>query len=203
LTGAKVEPVVTGMSVGGQPLVFTYDSAKQAAAIAAGKTAKTFGNMPALGGLWESSLHRNLVMGTGAFGATLYRGNGHTVSFRYSGTVYVADADVNGAFTAISGGYRYVDAKSRSIETYNIAGQLTSWADAAGNTLSFSYSSTAEGAGVPAAGYLQKSRTTTAASCALPTVCRLAGRRHRRAHHQRERLHRAHDQVSASMPPAI
>jgi YD repeat-containing protein len=155
LTGGKVEPVVTGMSVGGQPLVFTYDSAKQAAAIAAGKTAKTFGNMPALGGLWESSLHRNLVMGTGAFGATLYRGNGHTVSFRYSGTVYVADADVSGTFTAISGGYRYVDAKSRSIETYNIAGQLTSWADTAGNTLAFSYS-TAAGAGVPAAGYLQK-----------------------------------------------
>jgi YD repeat-containing protein len=155
LVGAKVEPVVTGMSVGGQPLVFTYDSAKQAAAIAAGKTAKTFGNMPALGGLWESSLHRNLVMGTGAFGATLYRGDGHTISFRYSGTAYIADADVNGAFTAISGGYRYVDAKSRTIETYNAAGQLTSWADAAGNTLSFSYSSTAEGAS-PAAGYLQK-----------------------------------------------
>ncbi|SDM87525.1 YD repeat-containing protein [Polaromonas sp. JS666] len=155
LIGAKVEPVVTGMSVGGQPLVFTYDSAKQAAAIAAGKTAKTFGNMPALGGLWESSLHRNLVMGTGAFGATLFRGNGHTVSFRYSGTGYIADADVNGTFAAVSGGYRYVDAKSRTIETYNMAGQLISWADTAGNTLGFSYSSAA-GAGAPEAGYLQK-----------------------------------------------
>ena len=155
LIGAKVEPVVTGMSVGGQPLVFTYDSAKQAAAIAAGKTAKTFGNMPALGGLWESSLHRNLVMGTGAFGATLYRGNGHTVSFRYSGTGYIADADVNGTFAAVSGGYRYVDAKSRTIETYNMAGQLISWADTAGNTLAFSYSS-AGGGSAPGAGYLQK-----------------------------------------------
>lgn len=155
LIGAKVEPVVTGMSVGGQPLVFTYDSAKQAAATAAGKTPKTFGNMPALGGLWESSLHRNLVMGTGAFGATLFRGDGHTVSFRYSGTGYIADADVNGTFAAISGGYRYVDAKSRTIETYNMAGQLTSWADTAGNTLSFSYSSAAGGS-APAAGYLLK-----------------------------------------------
>ncbi|WP_164483772.1 MULTISPECIES: LamG-like jellyroll fold domain-containing protein [unclassified Polaromonas] len=154
LVGGKVEPVVTGMSVGGQPLVFTYSSAKQAAAIAAGKTAKTFGTMPALGGLWESSLHRNLIMGTGGFGATLYRGNGQTVSFRYSGTAYIADADVNGTFTAITGGYRYMDAKSRTIETYNMAGQLTSWADAAGNTLTFSYSAMA-GAAAPAAGYLQ------------------------------------------------
>ncbi len=155
LVGAKVEPVVTGMSVGGQPLVFTYDSAKQAAAIAAGKTAKTFGNMPALGGLWESSLHRNLVMGPGGFGATLYRGNGHTVNFRSSGGVYIADADVNGTFTAISGGYRYLDAKSRTLETYSTAGQLTSWADTAGNTLIFSYS-TAASAAAPAAGYLLK-----------------------------------------------
>jgi hypothetical protein len=122
LIGGKVEPVVTGMSVGGQPLILTYDSAKQAAAVAAGKTPKTSGNMPALGGLWESSLHRNLVMGTGAFGATLYRGDGHTVSFRYSGTGYIADADVDGSFTAISGGYRYVDAKLRTIETYNMGG---------------------------------------------------------------------------------
>ena len=155
LTGGKVERVITGISVGGQPLVFTYTSAKRAVAVAAGKTPKTFGNMPALGGLWESSLHRNLVMGTGAFGATLYRGDGHTVSFRYSGTAYIADADVTGTFTVISGGYRYVDAKSRTIETYNMAGQLTGWADTAGNTLTFSYS-TAAGAGVPAAGYLQK-----------------------------------------------
>jgi YD repeat-containing protein len=155
LVGAKVEPVLTGMSVGGQPLVFTYNSAKQTAAIAAGKTAKTFGNMPALGGLWESSLHRNLVMGTGGFGATLFRGDGHTISFRYSGGAYIADADVNGTFTAISGGYRYVDAKSRSIETYNTAGQLVSWADTAGNTLNFSYSSAAGGS-PSVAGYLQK-----------------------------------------------
>lgn len=155
LVGSKIEPVVTGMSVGGQPLVFTYGSTKQAAAVAAGKTARTFGNMPALGGLWESSLHRNLVVGTGGFGATLYRGNGQTISFRYSGSAYIADADVNGSFTAITDGYRYVDAKSRTIETYNTAGQLTSWADAAGNTLTFSYSAMA-GAAAPAAGYLQK-----------------------------------------------
>ncbi|MEO8024111.1 LamG-like jellyroll fold domain-containing protein, partial [Polaromonas sp.] len=154
LVGGKVEAVTTGMSVGGQPLVFTYDSAKQSAALAAGKTAKTFGNMPALGGLWESSLHRNLALGTGDIGATLYRGNGHTVSFRSSGGTYVADADVTGRFTAISGGYRYIDAKSRSIETYNTAGRLISWADIAGNALSFSYSSDA-GPGAPAAGYLQ------------------------------------------------
>jgi len=155
LVGGKVEPVATGMNVGGQPLVFTYSSAKQVAAVAAGKTAKTFGNMPALGGLWESSLHRNLSFGTGGHGATLYRGNGQTVSFRYSGSTYIADADVNGTFTVISGGYRYVDAKSRTIETYNTAGQLISLADAAGNTLTFSYS-TATGAIAPAAGYLQK-----------------------------------------------
>jgi len=155
LVGGKVEPVSTGMSVGGQTLVFTYSSAKQAAAIAAGKTARTFGNMPALGGLWESNLHRNLVMGTGGFGATLYRGNGQTVSFRYSAGAYIADADVNGSFTAVAGGYRYVDAKARTIETYNATGRLTGWADTAGNTLTFSYS-TGAGTGIPAAGYLQK-----------------------------------------------
>ncbi|WP_411886619.1 RHS repeat domain-containing protein [Polaromonas sp. YR568] len=154
LLGGKVEPVATGMSVGGQPLVFTYSSAKQAAAVAAGKTARTFGNRPALGGLWESSLHRNLIMGTGGYGATLHRGNGRTVSFRYSGGVFIADADVTGTFTAITGGYRYFDAKSRTIETYNTVGQLTSWADTAGSTLTFSYS-TAASATAPAAGYLQ------------------------------------------------
>ncbi len=155
LLGGKSQPVDTGLRIGGQSLVLTYDSAKQLGATAAGLTPKTFGNIPSFGGLWDSSLHRNLKLGTGAFGAQLFRGNGHAVSLRYdpSTSLYTADADVNDTLTVISGGYRAAIAASQSLETYNSTGQLTTVADAAGNTLSYTYS-TAAGATAPDDGYL-------------------------------------------------
>ena len=155
LTGSKKDVVETGLSVGGQALRLTYDSARHTAATAAAVAAKDYGDPPSFGALWLSSLHRKLVFSPAGFGAQLFRGDGAAASFRYQGNVYVPDADSSDQLVRINDSYRYTDASSKSIETYTSTGQLTSLADAAGNTLSFTYS-----AGVtatsPAAGYLMQ-----------------------------------------------
>ena len=153
LLGAETHTVDTGLSVGGQSLRITYDNRKVFSAASQGVSIKAFGNMPALGALWESSLHKNINFGGGGFGAQLMRGNGTVVSFKYNTTtlLYTATSDVNDTLAVISGGFRFTS--GGIIETYNSAGKLTSVADASGNTLTYTYSI---GAGVtaPAAGYL-------------------------------------------------
>ena len=155
LVGAETYTLETGVSLRGQPLVLTYDNRKVFTAASAGLTPMTLGSAPALGGLWESSLHRNIKLGTGGFGAQLFRGNGRVVNFNFNPqtNVFDATADVSDKLQVIPGGYRYTQVASRTLEEYNAAGQLVSMADAAGNSWSFRYSQSA-GAGAPAAGYL-------------------------------------------------
>ncbi|WP_411885878.1 LamG-like jellyroll fold domain-containing protein [Polaromonas sp. YR568] len=155
LVGAETYTLQTGVSLGGQPLVLTYDNRKVFTAASAGLTPMTLGSAPALGGLWESSLHRNIKLGTGGFGAQLFRGNGRVVNFNFNPdtNVFDATADVSDKLQVIPSGYRYTQVAARTFEEYNAAGQLTLIADAAGSTWSFRYSQAA-GAGAPAAGYL-------------------------------------------------
>lgn len=153
LTGGKKEVVETGLTVGGQALRLTYDSARQTTAAAAAVAAKDFGDAPSFGGLWLSSLHRRLVISPAGFGAQLFRGDGTAVSFRYEGGAYVTDPDSSDQLTRVGRNYRYLDSISKSIETYSGTGQLSSLADASGNTLNFAYSASASSV-APAGGYL-------------------------------------------------
>lgn len=155
LVGAETYTLQTGVSLGGQPLVLTYDNRKVFTAASAGLTPMTLGSAPALGGLWESSLHRNIKFGTGGFGAQLFRGNGRVVNFNFNPqtNVFDATADVSDKLQVIPNGYRYTQVALRTFEEYNAAGQLILMANAAGNTWSFRYSQAA-GPGAPAAGYL-------------------------------------------------
>jgi YD repeat-containing protein len=148
-------PVDTGVSIRGLSLQLTYDTAKQKAAVAASLSPKDFGDAPSFGGLWMSSLHRRLAIGVGEFGINAHRGDGHIVSFAYTNGAYTTDADAIDQLKAVTGGYQLTAGSSKSIETYNTVGQLTSITTAQGNTLSFSYSDASTPATTaPAPGYL-------------------------------------------------
>ncbi len=153
LTGNKQEVVATSLVVGGQLLNLTYSSARALVANAAGVSANELGDLPALGSLWLSSLHRKLLITNQVFGAKLFRGDGTVVQFRIQSGAWVADGDVTGQLTNIGGVYRYVDAVNKVVETYNGSGQLIGLVDMVGNSLTYTYSL---GASVtaPAAGYL-------------------------------------------------
>jgi YD repeat-containing protein len=160
LLGSKNEFVNTGWSLGGLGLTLTYDSGKQMSAAAMGVSAHNLGAMPSFGPLWESSFHKYLQLGNGGFGITAFRGNGHTVSFRYNNISgkYIADADVNEHLTLIPdvlGGFRLFDANANTLEDYSINGLLRTVTDASGNVLTYTYS-TGASENAPEAGYLLK-----------------------------------------------
>ncbi len=183
LTGTERLPVEMSITVGGVALRITYDTAKQKAAAAAGVAPKDFGDAPSFGGLWMSSLHRRLDIGAGDFGINAHRGDGHIVSFSYNTNTgsYTTDADstdqlnfipgtnqltfIPGTYllSFVPGTYQLLLGQSKSIETYNIAGQLIGIATAQGNTLSFSYSDTSTPVTTaPAPGYLLSVTDNTA-----------------------------------------
>ena len=125
---------------------FIYDTARQLGGL-------TSGHLPSLGRLWVSNLHRNLSISTGAAAIKAYRGNGGMVTFVLKGGAYTPDADINDRIAVVAGGYAYTNASEQKVELYNSAGQLTSIADKAGNTLSFTYSASSTTI-APDAGYL-------------------------------------------------
>jgi YD repeat-containing protein len=94
------------------------------------------------GALWESSLHKRLVVESANNQTTIQagRGLGGWVSFVLTNGSYVPDADVNDRLVAISGGWRYYDAANQSEETYDSNGVLQTLKHADGTTLSFTYS---------------------------------------------------------------
>ena len=155
LTGTERMSVDTGLVVGGYPLVLTYDTAQQKAAMAAGVLPKDFGDAASFGGLWMSNLHRKLAIGVGEFGVNAHRGDGHIESFKFSGGVYSTDSDNAGQLTVTSSGYQLVHQKAKTIEKYNATGQLMSLTDFGGGVLSYGYSDASTLVSVaPALGYL-------------------------------------------------
>jgi YD repeat-containing protein len=105
---------------------------------------------PSFGNLWESNAHKRFVIqvGNSSFGSyyanvQASRGSGTWVSFirkTSTGEPQAPDSDVADRVGAISGGWRYVDAKAQSLETYTGQGELTSVAYARGNGQTSSYS---------------------------------------------------------------
>jgi YD repeat-containing protein len=146
LTGAMKETISTGFALRGADLIFTYDTTRQLSGL-------LYGDLPSLGSLWSSSLHRRLTVGSGALTITAYRGNGSVVTFALRNGVYVPDANVADRVVSFAGGYYYTDSQRNQLEKYNAIGQLVNIGGSDGSSLSFSYSA-AESATAPAEGYL-------------------------------------------------
>lgn len=153
LRASKKEAVDTGLTIGATALVLTYDSSRNNVAALAGVAPKDFGDAPALGGYWFSSLHRRVKISSGRFGVNLFRGDGSVVSFRYENGSYVSDSDVTDRFSRTADGYQFIDSNRHAVESYDKNGNLLSVADSRGNHLTYVYSTEA-GRAAPAAGYL-------------------------------------------------
>jgi len=137
LTGSKVEPVPTGVEIGGTALVLTYDSISRAP----GSISSANAHQPAFGELWFTNLHRRLNVALSLKSATLSRGNGRILSFTGTGTgVFTAPANRKETLVSVAGGYRFTDPINSTQELYNGSGQLTSLTAAQGKVLNFSYS---------------------------------------------------------------
>jgi YD repeat-containing protein len=155
VSGRKTKSIDLGLSVGGVGLTLSYDTARQLTAMASGKAAKDFGDLPSFGALWFSSFHRKLLLSSGVADLKVLRGDGTHSGFWASGSVITTDVDNQDTLTSVTGGYLYRNASTGTIETYNSAGQIIGLADTSGNTLTFIYSAGAGGT-APAAGYLIK-----------------------------------------------
>ena len=152
LVGAKRESVNTRLQVGREALQLVFDSSRQVIAQADGQS---FADAPGFGALWLSSLHRKIVASPNQSIVQVYRGNGQVVSFQVNGTVITGDADLNDRLINVGGLYRYIDASTQSIESYDTVGKLTSVAFANGQSLTFAYSdANTNGSIAPAPGYL-------------------------------------------------
>ncbi len=159
LTGTTKQPVNTGFSIGGEPLRLTFDSSRYAPTATAAPSFYPALDASGFGRAWLGSLHRNLYFQSGGStaSANLTRGNGEVVSFTgdASGN-FIAESDSRDRLFTIAGGWRFVDAQLRSLETYNSLGQLVRIDRNDGQSLTFIYSvdSTTIPSLAPAPGYL-------------------------------------------------
>jgi YD repeat-containing protein len=170
LVGNKRETIDTGLSLGGKPLKFTYDSVR------APWTYQTPGLDPypseympegVLGQLWFSSMHSQLGMNTNGQSFHASRGDGRLISFNAvyaQGTnaqSWVADSDQWDTF--FGSNYAYHDQTELGLEMYSYANgangsppaSLLEWTSATGLSLTPAYSTSSTPANVaPGPGYL-------------------------------------------------
>lgn len=138
LTGVKVEPVSTGISIGGVDFSLTYDTSARAP----GSVSSLFAQLPSFGGIWFSSLHRKLTVSATGKTALLARGGGRIASLSGDGLGAFTTVDnLNAKLVATTDGYRYQDDAGLAQELYNNRGLLTSITTAAGRVLTFTYNS--------------------------------------------------------------
>ena len=169
LRGNKTEVFDTGFRIGNLTLKLNYNSTRRLP-MPSGEVPATNAGSMVLGELWSSNLHRRLLV-QGSYqgrsvGVQISRGTGHTTTFVENGPgAYLAATDTPGTadtsdqLVPISGGYRYVDAATRSVETYNATGQLSAIHWAQGDNVTLTYSTTSTPASVaPGAGYLIQAR---------------------------------------------
>jgi YD repeat-containing protein len=137
LTGSKVEPVATGIEIGGLALSLTYDNASRAP----GSISSSYNHLPSFGELWFTNLHRKLNISPTLQTAILSRGDGRLLSFIGNGSgLFTVAANRNETLVSLAGGgYRFIDIAGGIQELYNAAGQLTSLSTSQGQTLSFTY----------------------------------------------------------------
>jgi YD repeat-containing protein len=140
LTGTKREPLQTGVSVGGMPLVLTYDSTSRTPANQA-VSASVLVDPPGFGELWKSSLHRRLLVSADLKKALISRGNGTILYFDGNGSgTFTALADNPHKLVRVTGGYLFSDTRAGAVETYDTDGKLAQIAAANGRVLGFAYS---------------------------------------------------------------
>lgn len=140
LTGVQTLSVHAGLHLKGIELVLTYDSSE-------GQRPASPGNISMLvepngfGSFWHSSFHRKLQVSPSLNSALIGVGSGQVRSFARSGSgSFVPTGHHRGRLVSIPGGYRHSDMDSGSIETFDLAGKLTSLVRTDGAALMFAYS---------------------------------------------------------------
>lgn len=97
-----------------------------------------------LGGLWSTSLHRNLALQVNQYGEVsavqAHRGGGRWIGFALANGQYTAAADVRDWLIQVGNGWRYYDMSANAIETYDSSGVLSRITTAAGDAFEFAYS---------------------------------------------------------------
>ncbi|MDP1956266.1 MAG: LamG-like jellyroll fold domain-containing protein [Polaromonas sp.] len=139
LTGSKVEPVATGIEVGGVELRLTYDSVSKAP----GSISSSNIHLPSFGALWFTNMHRRLSVAPTLKAAVLSRGGGRIVTLTGTGTgIFTASSNRNETLVSIPGGsYRFTDIANGIQELYNAGGQLFRITTTQGKVLNFIYAS--------------------------------------------------------------
>jgi len=163
LTGANRETVdlVLGLSWP-QAFSLTYDTARRLPLAGSPQpgdegTDLVDTELPAFGELWLSNLHRRFKVSATARVIRVARGDGHIVSFLLddAGNSVAADRDVNDRLVLSGPNILYIDAKNHVQEVYTPQGMLTNMVNAAGRSLSFTYSDgNTPSAIAPGPGYL-------------------------------------------------
>lgn len=157
LTGVKQETLRTGISVGGQEVLFTYSSGPMTASEGAPRQGPRGG---AFGKLWTSNLHRKLhsnIVGGTIKSASLDRGNGSNLTFDDFDAAGRSAARGTSPFIAqkTSQGWTVYDSNLHSVEQYDESGALLAVVYANGNSLTFQYSTSSTNSSIaPTAGYL-------------------------------------------------
>ena len=157
LTGSKREMVALP-GLPGLPLRLSYDTRRKLPSSEAG-VAFTLAGPVSFGELWESSLHRRLLVESvgGTPRVQVARGLGVWVTFKAEAGGYVTSPHVRDRLVSHSNGWRYHDVQAQAIESYSTAGQLLEIRYATGRKLSFTYSDASTPATVaPVAGLLIK-----------------------------------------------
>ena len=157
LTGSKRQDVELGMLIGGQPVKLTYDTVTQVPEANGGLT-WLVPPPPSFGSLWQSNLHKSLVLQTtGAVGApyssvAIQRGGvRETAAVKGSdscggsggsgGNIYMPTAASNEAlqFTGTGSAGNLVDGFGLTEEAYDATGAVTTVARAGGGSLTYGY----------------------------------------------------------------
>jgi YD repeat-containing protein len=119
---------------------------------------------PSFGGLWESTLHKRLVIqqagGPGYYrNVQASRGAGVWTTFlrTVANPTPTPDSDVSDRLVVLTSGWRYIDATARAQENYDSTGLLQLVAPAQGGRLTYTYSDSSTPSSIaPIAGLLIK-----------------------------------------------
>ena len=160
LTGSRRQDVDLGLSVGGQPIKITYDTAAQVPEASGGLT-WLVAPPPSFGPRWQSNMHKSLVLqsenGLGAAysSVVMQRGAGTFLSAGVDGSdscsgsgggssptapIYKSTVNRNATLQYTSAGAgTLVDGFALSEESYDTTGAVTTIAQAIGGSLTYGY----------------------------------------------------------------
>ena len=156
LTGSKGLKEKLGDWLPGASVVASYETRLKVPALDGGSTFD-FAAPPSFGGLWNSGLHKSLIIqniGGGAKSVQAARGAGVWISFSYgsgsmAGDKYVADGNDPDQLQFLpSGAWRYIDFAAQAQENYDANGILTNVVYANGAMLNYLYSDSSTPANV-------------------------------------------------------